>query len=159
MKKKTIAIDFDGVIHKYSKGWYDGTIYDTPVLGVQSTLSRIKKAGFHILIYTTRASNRNIDGKVQHGQLKEVIEYLEKYNIPYDEVFIGDKPIFTAIIDDRAIRFNPNPPWYKTLFGLKNAWQICEDLLERYEILKPGEGEEPIPCLSSDIVIKRSNLN
>ena len=28
-----IAIDFDGVIHKNSKGYYDGTIYDEPVEG------------------------------------------------------------------------------------------------------------------------------
>ena len=29
-----IGIDFDGVIHKNSKGFYDGTVYDDPVNGV-----------------------------------------------------------------------------------------------------------------------------
>lgn len=30
---KTIAVDFDGVIHAYSKGWKDGTCYDPPLPG------------------------------------------------------------------------------------------------------------------------------
>ena len=33
-EKNIIAIDFDGVIHKNSKGFHDGTIYDEPIEGV-----------------------------------------------------------------------------------------------------------------------------
>ena len=36
--EKVIAIDFDGVIHKNSKGFYDGTIYDEPIDGVKKSL-------------------------------------------------------------------------------------------------------------------------
>ena len=31
-KGRTIVFDFDGVIHKYSEGWLDGSIYDEAIL-------------------------------------------------------------------------------------------------------------------------------
>jgi len=36
-----IGIDFDGVIHKNSKGFYDGTVYDKPVSGAKEALEKI----------------------------------------------------------------------------------------------------------------------
>lgn len=140
---KTIAVDFDGVIHGYSKGWQDGSIYDPPVPGVARSLDRIRRAGFKVVIYTTRASNRVIDGVCQESQEMEVKDYLEKHGIPYDEIFTGEKPMFFALIDDRAIRFDPNPPWWKTLFGFFTPWDLCEIMLERHGIISPGQGEEP----------------
>ena len=137
---KTIAVDFDGVIHGYSKGWQDGTIYDPPVPGVVRSLDRLRRAGFKVVIYTTRVSNRSV---FQESQAIQVKEYLEKYGIPYDEIFTGEKPMFFALIDDRAIRFDPSPPWWKTLFGFFTPWDLCEIALERHGILSPGQGEEP----------------
>ena len=137
---KTIAVDFDGVIHGYSKGWQDGTIYDPPVPGVVRSLDRLRRAGFKVVIYTTRVSNRSV---FQESQAIQVKEYLEKYGIPYDEIFTGEKPMFFALIDDRAIRFDPSPPWWKTFFGFFTPWDLCEIALERHGILSPGQGEEP----------------
>ena len=42
--RNTIAIDFDGVIHKNSKGFYDGTVYDEPVDGVKEGLEYLSKS-------------------------------------------------------------------------------------------------------------------
>jgi hypothetical protein len=36
-------MDFDGVIHKYSKGWLDGSIYDEPMEGAKEQLAKIVK--------------------------------------------------------------------------------------------------------------------
>jgi hypothetical protein len=40
-RRKTIAVDFDGVIHKYSKGWQDGSIYDGEVEGAIDAIHRL----------------------------------------------------------------------------------------------------------------------
>ena len=38
-----IAIDFDGVIHKNTKGFYDGTVYDEPVEGAIEAIKSLSQ--------------------------------------------------------------------------------------------------------------------
>lgn len=51
---KTIALDFDGVIHKYSKGWQDGSIYDKPFDGVFEKIRLLMDEGFAVFVLSTR---------------------------------------------------------------------------------------------------------
>ena len=53
--EKVIAIDFDGVIHKNSKGFYDGTIYDEPIDGVKKSLQYLSK-NYILVIYSCKAN-------------------------------------------------------------------------------------------------------
>ena len=95
----TIAIDFDGVIHKYSKGWQDGSIYDEPVDGVAEALCLLSMR-FNLVIYTARqdkeAVKRWMDEKVWNGN---------KTFKPTDIEITNHKPPAIAYIDDRAVRF------------------------------------------------------
>ena len=90
--KKTIAIDFDGVIHKYSKGWKDGAIYDEPVDGAKEAIEELMDKGYRVVIFTTR---RN---------MLEIGDWLTEFNFPNIAV-TNDKPVAIAYIDDRGIRF------------------------------------------------------
>lgn len=49
----TLAVDFDGVIHQYSRGWQDGTIYDPPMPGAVNGL-RVLMEHDSVFIHTTR---------------------------------------------------------------------------------------------------------
>jgi hypothetical protein len=49
----TVAVDFDGVIHRYSRGWQDGTIYDEPVEGAFDALLWLLGT-YAVFIHTTR---------------------------------------------------------------------------------------------------------
>jgi hypothetical protein len=55
---KTIAIDFDGVIHKYSKGWMNGSIYDEPIEGAFETIQQMMFNGYSVFIFTSRDVNQ-----------------------------------------------------------------------------------------------------
>ena len=101
---KQLAIDFDGVIHKSSKSFYDGTIYDDPVNGVEEALKRLSK-DYILIIYTCKA---NPDRPLVNGKtgIELIWEWLDKYNLSQyiNEITYG-KPNAKYYIDDKGIRF------------------------------------------------------
>ena len=50
---ETVAVDFDGVIHTYDKGWQDGAIYGEPVHGAFEGL-RALMSRYAVFIHTSR---------------------------------------------------------------------------------------------------------
>jgi hypothetical protein len=50
---RTIALDFDGVIHAYSRGWQDGTIYDEPLPGALAGIKKLQSL-FAVFVLTSR---------------------------------------------------------------------------------------------------------
>jgi len=102
---KTISVDFDGVLHKYSKGWMDGTIYDGPMPGAKEAMAQLKVMGFDICVNTCR---------VGEGQAHEVRTFLRKHGITFDYVTDIKQPSF-AYIDDRGLHFTD---WESTLIIL-----------------------------------------
>ena len=91
--RKTLCIDFDGVIHAYSKGWQGGEIYDDLVPGTLEALRRLH-VKYKLVCCTSR---HNLD---------DVREYLLKHRILHlFEDVTNRKPAAVAYIDDRAIKF------------------------------------------------------
>lgn len=110
--KDVIAVDFDGVIHGYSDGWKDGTIYDAPVAGVQEALKLLQDK-YKLVIFSTRNHDRTIKGEKQSNQVEEMRGYMEEHDIPFDEIYQGNgKPIAKLYIDDNAYRFEGD--WAKS---------------------------------------------
>ncbi len=100
-----IAIDFDGVIHKNSKGYFDGTIYDEVVEGAREALEEISKT-YTIIIYTAKARHDRgfVDGK---SGTQLIWEWLEENKLDHlISKVTSEKPRAVAYIDDKAIRFS-----------------------------------------------------
>lgn len=109
MTKKTICIDFDGVIHAYSKGWHDGTIYDTPTMGVWGVLEKLSQ-DYKIVVLTARA--RTIK------QQLEIKGWLSAYDLlQFVDAVTNIKPAAVAYIDDKAVSYTGN--WNDTMRDLE----------------------------------------
>lgn len=101
---KVLAVDFDGVIHKNSKGYHDGTIYDDPVDGAIESIKELSNH-YEIVIYSFKGhpDRPKIDGKDGNDL---VWEWLEEYGIRdcVKDVVWG-KPNAVVYIDDKGYRF------------------------------------------------------
>ena len=110
-----IGVDFDKVIHKCTKGYFDGTIYDKPVEGVQDALKKLSEK-FTVIVYTCKAKPDRglVNGKTG---TELVWEWLEENDLSkYVSKVTAEKPRAVAYIDDKAITFND---WESTLSDLK----------------------------------------
>ncbi|MDP2189397.1 MAG: hypothetical protein Q8J69_12025 [Sphingobacteriaceae bacterium] len=113
----TIAVDFDGVIHAYSKGWNGGAIYDPPVPGTREAMQALRDKGYKIYIFSTR-SNKMFRKKDEIDQDAAMKAYLAEHEIPYDKIWTFGKPMADIYLDDRAIGFRGD--WNEALNDINN---------------------------------------
>ena len=93
-KQRTLAVDFDGVIHAYSRGFQGlENAYDPPMPGARETLTALKEAGISLRIMSSRP--------------RAVIEdWLAKHELDHlFDAVRNDKFAATIYIDDRALHF------------------------------------------------------
>lgn len=100
-----IIVDLDGTICPIKK---EGESYNdlTVIEGAAEKLHELRKQGHYIIIQTARnmATCESNIGKVMKNVGKITLDWLERNNIEYDEIFFG-KPNGEIYIDDRALRF------------------------------------------------------
>lgn len=119
--EKTVMVDFDGTLHKYSKGFHNGKVYDEPFEGSKEALETLRNKGYKIIIYTARICP-GVNNDVEQ-QIKDIKKWLDQYDIPYDDLTYKKYPA-DLYIDDRGYRFEGD--W-------KNEIQTILDLLEKNE--------------------------
>ncbi len=121
----TIAVDFDGVMHKNSKGFHDGTIYDDPLPGTKEALAYLYKKYSRLVIYTCKANPERplVNGKTA---VEMIWEWLEKHEMKeyICEIMYG-KPRATFYIDDKAISFKT---WEQTLDEIDKLNDVVNDI-------------------------------
>ncbi|WP_405925453.1 hypothetical protein [Streptomyces sp. NBC_00035] len=100
----TIAVDFDGVIHAYRKGWQDGTIYDPPMPGALDGL-RTLMAADAVFIFTTRDISQVASWLLERGFSVRVGHDGPFWNERGRLLITNQKLAATAYLDDRAVRF------------------------------------------------------
>jgi hypothetical protein len=102
--KPILCIDFDGVIHGYSKGWQDGSIYDPIVPGFLPWAEQAQKQ-FRLVIYSSRSASEA--GRLAMGNW--LAEQLRRWHgEPIAFEMAAEKPPAFLTIDDRAICFQGN---------------------------------------------------
>ncbi|GAA0289366.1 hypothetical protein PV735_05425 [Streptomyces turgidiscabies] len=105
----TIAVDFDGVIHAYSLGWCDGTIYDPPLPGALDGLRALMDQDA-VFIHTSRNTEQVADWLFERGEFNITWEPPGEATCEFwndrDRLLVTNRKLpATAYLDDRAVRF------------------------------------------------------
>jgi hypothetical protein len=116
---KNLAIDFDGVIHTFDRGWYDGTCYGDPIEGSLEAIKKLSES-YSIIIFTAKAkpSRPLVNGKTG---TELVEEWLTKHGVmKYVKEITSEKPRSQIYIDDKGYHFEN---WEDTITHIKEKYE------------------------------------
>lgn len=171
---QTIAIDFDGVIHKYSKGWQDGSCYDNEISGVFETIQELMK-NYTVFIFSTRnpkqikkwmqerimqmdmgdnPKNPKSWSFPKYGYTVEIIPWWKPVKFWNKQNVIGitrKKLPAMCYIDDRALRFNGD--WKETIGRVKTfkTYQEIDRQINEGLCVKPRISADNICSITKEI--------
>lgn len=101
---KKIVIDLDGTLTQESELAYEDKLPNLPVI---SKLKDLALNGYYIVIHTARnmKTYKGNVGLINANTLPVIIEWLQKHQVPYDEIVVG-KPWCDEgyYVDDRCLR-------------------------------------------------------
>ena len=102
---KNLIVDLDGTITGGNTSDYKNAL---PQIDIIDKLKEYKAQGFNITIFTARnmRTHEGNVGKINVQTLPIIMDWLEKYDVPFDEILVGKPWCGTEgfYIDDRAIR-------------------------------------------------------
>jgi hypothetical protein len=107
---KTVAVDFDGVIHDYRHGWMDGSIYGNFTDGAVVALSRLMRR-YAVYVHTTRSPRQVaywIEDRSGHVFECVTLSWWQRptfWNQQGLLLVTNRKLPALAYIDDRAVKF------------------------------------------------------
>ena len=122
--KKTILVDFDGVIHSYTSGWKGARVVaDPPVPGAIEWLAgMMSDPRFEVCIYSSRSRQWSGKRAMRAWLYKHAgtLWYEWPGGLGLEDIkFPTKKPAAFLTIDDRAICFEGKFPNRDTLEGFK----------------------------------------
>ena len=98
---KTIAIDFDGVVHDF-KNPPQGQKLGPPIPGALESIERLRDQGYKIVIFSHWANSPE--------NILIITRWLDYFDFPPYLEITDKKPNADFFVDDRALEFKNNWP-------------------------------------------------
>jgi hypothetical protein len=119
LEEKRVMIDFDKTIYSAKSGWNDGKLEDAPNNGAKDSIDQLKKKGYEIIIFSTRASKGNAEEHKYdiEDEIQNMKNYLVNHGIYFDSI-TGDKIAADFYIDDKAV-YIKNGNWNDVMSQIK----------------------------------------
>jgi hypothetical protein len=108
LSRRTVCLDFDGVLHSYRSGWCGADVIpDPPVHGTRDAVARLRET-YRVVVHSARC--HTLEGR------QAIAHWLARHGIEVDEI-CEHKPPAVAYVDDRAIPFRGE--WEQLLIDIR----------------------------------------